>query len=675
MADKALDEDKIGVLVDRRVTECIGMGNTRLSKEREKVNLYYNSEGPKPQHRGQASYVSTDVYDAVEAMKAQLLETFAGGNEIIKFAPQGPEDVEPSRIATEYASYVLFQQNDGFGIFHDTIDDGLKARIGIVKVYWDERKEYNDETFEHIPEEDVTALAGQEDIESLEAELDPSTNGYTGKLTRIKSVTSQVVIENVAPEEFGIEPQAKRLEGAFHYHRTLLTKGQIKAMGLDVKKLYGVAPDADVISDLDQEKDARFSQLDSGYRSDDDVPEEMRRYKVYECYMELAPEPNDRPRLYKIVRCCNKTLAMDEVDRSPFKVFTPLRVAHSFYGQNFANRVIPTQNARTVLTRGILDHTSITNNPRYTVLQGGLTNPREMLDNRLGGLVNITRPDAVQPLNQASLNPFVYQTLEMLKAANEETTGISSLSQGLNKDAISSQNSQGMVNDLVSLSQTRQKVIARNFASFLTELYIEIYRLVLENENRQSIIEVAGNWMEIDPRTWVERKDAQVSMHLGNGELDAEAMKFTGLLAMAVQDPMLGEMIGAKERYNAAVTVMKLKKIKNVNDFIMPPEKIPPKQPDPMLMKKMELEERTVATAEKTAEAHLIKAQADVQKKQLEMTLAQMKADLEDFIKRSDDHRKNMDVANKIDVAQRELEVAEAAPAVEPAKAIISPNS
>ena len=46
---------------------------------------------------------------------------------------------------------------------------------------------------------------------------------------------------------------------------------------------------------------------------------------------------------------------------------------------SYAARVIPFQNASTVLTRSVLDHASITTNPRWAVVQGGLINPREMV--------------------------------------------------------------------------------------------------------------------------------------------------------------------------------------------------------------------------------------------------------------------------------------------------------
>lgn len=674
MAAKALDEEKIGSLVDRRIEQSVSVSTSKLAKERETVNRYYNSELPKRVSQGQSSYVSNDVYDSVEALKASLLETFAGGQDIVQFTPQNAEDVEPCMVATEYASYVLFRQNNGYEIFHDAIDDGLKARIGVVKIYWEENKQYQDEEFQDLHEDDVHGLAAQEDITDLEADVDEETGGYSGKLTRIKADLSQVVIENIAPEEFGIEPRAKRLKGAFHYHRTLKTTGELKAMGLPVEKLKNKTPDGEEATDTEVEEHARHAAIDSGTRNDNEVTDDMRPWKVYEAYMEMAPQ-GERPRLYKIIRVAGVTLDMQEVDRSPFKVFTPLRVGHSFYGNNFSQRVIQTQNARTVLTRSILDHASITNNPRYTVLQGGLTNPREMLDNRLGGLVNITRPDAVNPLMQSALNPFVYQTLEMLKVANEETTGVSALSQGLNKDAISKQNSQGMVNDLVNLSQTRQKIVARNFGNFLCEVFVEIYRLVLENENKQSVVELAGRWVDIDPSTWIERKDATVTLHLSQNDAQAEAMKYTNLMSMASQNPQLARMMGERGLYNGAVKVLKLTGIKNTAELLTPPEKLDPPQPDPFMVKKLENETKDSDARLLMAQAAMEKAKVADKNHEMVAMLNQMKFDLDRFLKTADSHRKDMDVANRIDVSQRELEIVEKAPVTESAKTIVSPNS
>lgn len=665
MDKKTLSDEALGLLVDRKSAESVGMYDSKLSAERERVIKYYNGELPKRTSPGSSSFVSTDVYDAVEAMKAQLLETFASGNKIARFDPTTDQDVEDAQDATVYTDYVIFQQNDAYRIFGDVIDDGLKARAGVAKVWWEECEDNIEYEFEDQTQEQVMELAGQDDVVDLEAEESAEGSGlYSGKLVR-RLNKSQVRIEAVNPEEFGIEPQAKTLSpDTFCVHQTLKTVDELIRAGYDEDKVRAYNVSDDTYLKDHPEVLARFNQIDSGFsdsRTDED--DDMRKVLVTEAYIKCIRKGDEYAKLYKVVRIGSKTLECVEVECLPFVVFVPLPVPHSFYGNNFAARVIPAQNARTVLTRSILDHTAITTNPRLQVLKGGLTNPKELLDNRLGGLVNVTRPDAITPINQANLNPFVFQTLELIKSHNEETTGISSLSQGMNKDAISKQNSQGMVEQLVSLSQTRQKIVARNFANqFLIPLYNLVYGVVLAKEDRQKMIEVNGRWKQVDLSRWKENRAATVSLHLGYGEIEREATTRMQLGQMIAADPELNRMFQAEGRFKMAKDVFALKGIHNALDYLTPPEKLPPPQPDPVQMKQMELEERKIAAQEALAKAANDKVAMQQQVAQQDLMLREMKQQLDAMLARHENERKDADIANKIDVAQRETAILEATP-------------
>jgi hypothetical protein len=573
---------------------------------------------------------------------------------------------------------VFFRQNPGWHILHDVVDDALKARVGIVQVYWGEDVSHEDENFESLSEVEVTALAAQDDVDELTADMQED-GSYKGLLTR-KTDNSQVCIENIPPEHFGIDPWAKKLKGSFHYKRELMTKDEIEAMGWDASLLKNLNPATEEYVTQELETQARFNQIDSGYQPQDkEDQEEMRRYAVYECVDTFIRDKGDRPRLWKTVICNTTVLDCQEIKRSPFKVFSALRVAHSFWGNSFGGRMVPTQNARTVLTRGILDHTVITNNPRYTVLQSGLTNPREMLDNRLGGIVNITRPDAVTPLQQPSLNPFVFQTLGSLKENAEEMTGISSLAQGLNKDAISSQNSQGMVQDLVTLSKQRQKVVARNLAEFLAEVFIEISNLCYENMDKDTVMEIAGNWTPVNIKTWKERRDYTIQFYLTQASADAEASKLTNMMGMAKQDPFLQRSMGDQGTYNFAQDIAKLGGLKGFSRYFQPPQNTPPAQPTPdqleaqlkqqeLQFKQQELPVRLQGVQAKT-QGEVAGSMAEIAKAKAETANAHANAGF-DHIKdlhamkmaEHDSRRKDLDVANRVDISQRELQKIEKAP-------------
>lgn len=685
--DKKLPDD-IEAIVNAKIARTTSWENSKLSKEREKVTRYYNSEYPKRRSEGSSSFISNDVYDAVEGMKAQLLDTFANGFDIVRFDPQDAPDCAAAAIATSYTSYVMFRQNDGYDILSQVIHDGLTARVGIVGAFWEERYEYVDEEFDNLTRDEVNGLVAMDHVESLEANADPAPTAsqdpnapappqlFSGTLCK-KVDKSQVRIELFNPEEFFIDPSAKRLSKRYTCGtRSIKTFDELEDMGIDVKKLKGYNYGDDQNLQNLPEVLARFQQLNSVADLDNTGEQDaVKRVLVYDIYLMLKLKGDQRAKLYHVIQAGGHTLDYEAVDDLPFLAFTPLPIPHSFFGNNFANRVIPTQNVRTSLTRAVIDHTAITVNPRWQVVQGGLTNPRELLDNRLGGIVNVRRPDSVSALQQANLNPFVFQTLEMVKASNEETTGISSLSQGLNKDAISSQNSQGMVKDLVNLSQTRQAVIARNFANnFLIPLYLKIYDLVIQHENKQNVVELAGQWVPINPKLWKERKAASVSLHLGYGAQSREAEERMAFGAAMMHSPETDRMFTGK--YKFLVDVMKLKGIQNTADYLTDPATMPPPsppQPTPLEQAEMQVKQTEAQAKLMTAQSAMAKVQehSKLDTMKTAVKASQVKTDI--HLKTVEENRKVAETHNKIDVAQREMVLLENATPAE-TKAIVAPH-
>jgi hypothetical protein len=317
----------------------------------------------------------------------------------------------------------------------------------------------------------------------------------------------------------------------------------------------------------------------------------------------------------------------------------------------------------------------ITNNPRMMVVKGALSNPKELIENRLGGIVNVSRPDGLLPLPQASLNPFAFQTIQLLDDDKEEATGVSRLSQGMNKDAVSKQNSQAMVENLVSLSMQREKIIARNFAyQFLSELYVEVYRLATANERQEKVVQLAGDFIRVYPSTWDERVDVTVEMRLGYGENEQESNRFLAYHQMMTQDPAMQAMYSPENKYNVIRTILDKNGIKNTNDFITPPQNIPEPQPDPMAMKQMELQERQVAVQETAAQAQVMKVETTAQMNAMKAELDRMRLELDRYKAERDIERKEFDSTSRAAIAAEEVAMAKQVP-VEDRTTVISPNA
>lgn len=670
---KKLTDEEIATIVESHVGKSVGYHDSELSDERAKVMDYYNGIKPKPLHDGNSKYVSLDVYDAVHSMTAALLEVFSTGNKIVHFSPQNEDDVKMATICTEYTNYVAHRQNDLFSVMSNVIHDGLTSRVGVAKVFWHEQSETISEYFENITEDELDVMLAEDNVELGEHEED-ELGLMTGEL-RVSRDTSQVIIENIAPEEFLIETQAKSLDSvSFCAHRTKKTISDLRLEGYSEELLDKIGEHSDVSIESSAEVLSRFDTI-NGERSfgqNDDYQDQVKSVVVHEVYIELDVEGSGVAELYKIIKAANVILDKEKVNRKPFITFVPLPIPHSFFGSNFAEKLIATQNARTVLTRSILDHAMITNNPRYTVMKGGLSNPRELIDNRVGGLVNITRPDAIAPMMQAPLNPFTFQLLNVLQEDKEETSGISSLSQGLNRDAISKQNSAAMVEQLATMSQQRQKIIARNFCNqFLKPLYQTVYQLCIENEDQQKVVDLGGEYVEINPADWADKRDVTVEMSLGYGEQERESQKYMAMHQQFTSDPNLQKMYQPQNQYQLMTKVMELSGIKNVTEFLTSPDQLPEEKPDPAQELQMQLMQKQLEVQERQTALGEMKAQMEIQNAQMKLQLEQMKAENNFAIQSDNVDLKEAQLNHKKLIDSAELVLAQQADEI---TAIASPN-
>jgi hypothetical protein len=250
MADKKkpLTDDEIVASLRGSIKDTIQWTDATLAAERLSVQEYYDGDKPVASHKGNSKYVSVDVYDSVENMKALLLETFAGGYQIVEFEPNGKDDVEQARIATAYVDQVVFRDNDGYGTFRSAIHDGLMARIGVAKIWWEEDYDNEEETFERVPPFCARSLHPEQsrrELKDVETHADEDNDGeeptVSGTFVR-KINKSGVRIKPIPPENFMIEGRAKNLEEAFVSHREEYTKSDLYEM-FDKDIVDGIAID------------------------------------------------------------------------------------------------------------------------------------------------------------------------------------------------------------------------------------------------------------------------------------------------------------------------------------------------------------------------------------------------------------------------------------------------
>jgi len=158
---RKLGKADVQALVAAEKTNALAaIAAAKLMEERADALDYYLGRMDKdmPPVDGRSRTVSTDVSDIVEGLMPNLMDIFAGSDEVVRFEPDGPDDEEQAQQETDYVNHVFMQQNPGFMILYGFIKDALLSKTGIVKVWWEEREEEERETFYDLSDDQFTVL-------------------------------------------------------------------------------------------------------------------------------------------------------------------------------------------------------------------------------------------------------------------------------------------------------------------------------------------------------------------------------------------------------------------------------------------------------------------------------------------------------------------------------------
>jgi hypothetical protein len=601
MAKEKITEEELVARIKSEITDSLGYGDT-ISEQREKAMEYYYGMPFGNEVEGRSQFVDSTVQDTIEWIKPSLMRVFASGDEMVKFNPHGPEDVEMADQATDYVNYVFTKDNPGWEIMYSWFTDALLSKNGIVKVWWDEYEDSGREEYSGLDEIGLQSLLMQDGVEVLEhSEYLEGDVKLHDVVIRKDSYDGRIKIENVPPSEFLISRNAKSIPDArFVCHRVQKTLSELREM----------YPDEDLgIEDLGggEYDDALFGERESRFKFDDssnfnlgesDTEEALMQYWLYESFIKSDFNNDGIAELRKVCTVGNYVLANDEIDSVPFVSLTPIKIPHKFFGMSVADLVMDLQLMKSTLMRNLMDNMYNQNFGRYAVLEGQ-ANLDDLLTQRPGGVVRVKSPNAIMPLTTPSLEPYSFQMLEYLDGVRESRAGVSRMSQGMNENALTSHTTATAVNAVMTAAQSRVELIARNFAETgVKDLMIMIYKLLYKNQDKERVIMLRNEWIPVRPDVWKDKYDCTVSVALGHGSKDQQMMHLSQMIQFASQAMQGGlKIVNEQNMYNLGAALVKAMGFQNISDFLTDPSQISP-QPNPqeemaqmeMQLKKQELE-------------------------------------------------------------------------------------
>ncbi len=350
------------MLTAEKLDALAAMRASKLSSERAHAMDYYNGDMSRdmPAQDGRSRAVSTDVADTIDGLMPSLMEIFAGSDDVVRFEPFGPEDVAAAEQETDYVNHVFMQRNPGFLILYSFIKDALLSKVGIVKVWWEEREEESRETYLDQPDDAFALLVADPEVEIVahSERPDPSfrpaamplqmsppmlaggpmapTGPGAGTvapaapasvtpalaapapgapaaphdddapvpmLHDVTVVTRKTVgqahVQGVPPEEFGISRFARSLKDCgYCFHEVIKREEDLIADGYDRDEIKAIPSYTMLTNPEELARDTVDEHMAAG--GDEGINEVNRQIKITEHYVRMDYEGNNKPALYRV---------------------------------------------------------------------------------------------------------------------------------------------------------------------------------------------------------------------------------------------------------------------------------------------------------------------------------------------------------------------------------------
>ena len=650
-----VSEEELENIVRAEIDDAQEYIDDVISPERALAGQYYKGEPFGNEEEGRSQVVSMDVRDTVQAIMPSIMRVFFSANNVVEFAPNGPEDVANAEQATDYVNYCLTRDNNLFTEAYASFKDALIRKNGIMKVWWDVEKNVDTYYMTGLDEAAFSVLQSDPDTEVTDVEIRMSeTTVMTpmGEMTQAapaiydctivrKIEKGRLRVQSVPPEEFLIDRRARNIEDAeFVAHRRYVTVSDLVKMGYELDEVEDLG--FETLDDFEGNEEAFDRNPQAFVQITGRTDISSRKVLYIEGYLRVDMNGDGIAELCRVcvAGTANKLLSWEACDFIPFVDFCPDPEPHTFFGMSVADVTMDIQLIKSNILRNTLDSLAQAIHPRTGVVEGQV-NIEDVMNTEVGGIIRMRAPGMVQPFAMPFVGSQAFPMLQYMDEIRENRTGISKAAAGLDANALQS-STQAAVAATITAAQQHIELICRIFAETgMKNLFKKSLQLITKNQDAPRMVRLRNKFVPIDPRVWDSTMDVVVNVALGSGS-NEEKMAFLGSIA-AKQEALMAQgapIVDIKQYYNTLSQMLALAGYKDPSSFFMDPAMLPPPAPP--------------APPPPTPEQMLAQVQmeairADIQKKAAELELQR-----EEMLRKDDRERDKLDADLMIKAAEIE---------------------
>lgn len=546
-------------------------GMQELQDKRTLYKKYYNIDKLGNEVEGRSQVVMSDVSDIIESLMPALMKIFYGGKDAVEVVERRPGQEQKAKLMSEKLNYDMQKTNNGFKIIYNFFKDSLMYKMGVIKYYWKKGRRYKPRSVTDISQEQYMALS-QDDKKYA---IDKTTTTYIDIQGKTKTVNglpkdqaitmsidceyrevtkfSHPVLENIPPEEFIFDIEARELKECFH--KKMIHKNALKKYGLTTEEIDAKMTDIRDNWDLYNE---RFEDIGGSYFMLQEKDSDF--VFIYEGYLnEYDKDGNEKPVIMRLFG--DELLGKVENNpygKPPFVCGSPFLEPHRLIGKGLAELLVEVQKLRTALVRYILDSIYFSTNG-MNVINPYRIDLQSLIDgNRPGGIV-LTKSDvdpssAILPIATTPVNSDTLKMLEYVEGPmRENRTGITRYNQG--SDASTLNKTASGISQIMNASQARIELIARVFAeTSMKELYTAMVEMNIDFYDIETNIKINEQWQKLTREQLTGDFEVMIDIGSSTGTKEMSYQQKVQMLNMYMS---IGKMLGPEMSKIAGITEVK----------------------------------------------------------------------------------------------------------------------
>lgn len=598
-----VDQQDYNARVFAMLEDTNSYNESDLAPDREEADLYYKGIAPalggadddspdEDDVSNRTSIVATEVRDTILAIMPNLVRIFTSQEHPVTFVPNTEADVDFAEQATDYVSYLFWEDNPGFLIIHSILKDTMNKRIGIVK--WDTRfdEEYKEQVYRHITQEQYQYLIARPNTEVVSeksypaddvdipaapaapptpdggpAAPPPESPPLYDLTVRITRRTPMQIVEAVPPDEFRIDRNAKSIkDSSVVGHLRSVTRSYLVELGYSVEEVANWPSGAQGYVGT-EERELR----NPGLGTDSNV-NDMVEYG--EWFVRVDKNEDGKAELRYICTAGNEIVEDEEVAYTRMALFGCDPEPHTAVGGSMNILTRDLQKLKTNVLRNTLDSLAASIHARMVVVENQV-NMDDVLSDGIGDPIRVKAPGMVTPIVVPFAGEPALQMMAYLDVVRQSRTGVSEASKGLDPKVLQSTAIKG-VEMVMAGAQDRIELIARILAETgFKDLFKGLLIETINNPAQGRVVKLRGKWVTVQPDAFDPTMKVRVNPNLGRG---SDQDKFAMLAQISAKQEMVMGMMGIDnpvcgpiEWVNTMTDMLALAGMRNISRYFKVP--------------------------------------------------------------------------------------------------------